>query len=106
MDLKQACALYRVSRQKLLPLCHRGEFGAVKVKGRWMFRSPPIREQCIGTRAIAETLGCSVQYVRDLCRGGRVEAFQIGRDWRVGVSNAARLFILRLNGFQKEGQAA
>jgi excisionase family DNA binding protein len=93
MNLKQACSLYRVSRPTLLSMCHKGIFGAKKEKGQWVLTRPPISEQCIGTKAIAETLGCSTRYVRIMCENGKIESIRVGRFWRVGVSRAARLFI-------------
>ena len=48
-------------------------------------------------RTIADTLGCSRRYVRKLCEQERVLAVHIGREWRVGVSEASKLALIRLN---------
>lgn len=98
MGIKEACKLYLVTRQQLAGLCEKGEFGAEKRAGRWVLTAPPITEQCIGPKAISEALGVSRQYVRQMCREKRVLSVRIGRHWRIGITDATRLIMLRLGG--------
>jgi excisionase family DNA binding protein len=101
VNVRQASILFRVSEDTIRMLCQQGEFGAVSVKGRWTLKDPPCREQMIGLSAIAEALKVSVRWVEKLCKAGRVGAVRIGRFWRVPLSEATKLMLLRLGGFKK-----
>ena len=105
MELRDACRLFRVDRKLLVLLCGRGEFGARVINRRWVLTNPPATEPCIGPTLIADALRCTNQNVRRLCRSGRIRAFRMGNLWRVPMSEASSLIILRMGGFQKERAA-
>ena len=94
---KMVAKLYGISYRRMLDICRAGKFGAKKEEGRWVLSDLPIREMTVSVRTIADTLGCSRRYVRRLCEQERVLAVHIGREWRVGVSEASKLALIRLN---------
>ncbi len=78
--------------------CRRRLWGAHKAHqrgGPWMIDNPPMVEQGIRPRSIAQYLRCTPELIERYCREGRIKAVQIGRQWRIPHTEAMKLFQCR-----------
>ncbi len=85
--IPEASKLLRLSPKHIYKMC---KARTVDAKRTWLLRLP-IKEQTIGIKAIAETLNVSKEWVESLCRSKRIKAVKVGGQWRVELSEAAKL---------------
>lgn len=56
------------------------------------------RKGSVGIQTAAEILGCHPDTVRRLIRSGKIDAFKVGRDWRIAKAVLREFMRLRASG--------